>query len=228
MIEPGAGEATRPRAARSPVSPGVLLVRAGDRLPDVRAWAARGVVPVTLVPVEGWVALVPSAVPATAVPYRDAALLLAARAVPLRQAPALGFFVIENRAVLTVHRRTLRARCSWVVWDPARGVVRPHGLPLAGPTSVAQVAAGRAPSRRIVEDLRHCLTQRSRPADRLLAATMAVLDVPGIPWLADPAAALLAPGAESIEPAREHVARFDSTVRDAVRLRQELIERQHA
>lgn len=222
MIEVGSGEREqhRPRVPRSPLTPGVLLVRSD--LAETHRWAARGVVPVTLVPTEGWVAVVPSGAPGTRAPYRDPALLLAARRVPARQVPALGFFVVEGRAVITVHARRLLGRTSWVVWDPSDGVVHPSGLSLAGPTQVAQVAAGGRPSQRIVADLRTCLAQRSRPADRVLAAAMAILDLPGIPWLADPASAVRATDAERVDPDPEHAARFDATVRDAVRLRDEL------
>lgn len=223
MIEAGAGEATRPRAARPRLSPAVLLVR--GPVTAVRAWAARGVVPVTLVEAEGWVGVVPHAVPSTMSPYRDPALMLAARSVPLRSLPALGFFVVDDRAVLTVHRRRLRGRSAWVVWDPALGVVQPPGLTLARPVSVAEVAAGRAPASRVVHDLRTSLAGRNRPADRTLAAVMALLDLPGIPWLADPGAAVRAEGAITVDPRPEQVARFDATVRDAVRLRQELTDR---
>lgn len=204
-------------SATHPAQAAVVLA-AGAR-PEVARWVAGSVVPVTLAPLEAWTAVVARGEARAGAPYDDGALLLAARALSVRAGPGLGFFVIDGRAVITVHPASRRRIVRWVVWDPEAGLLRPPGLDLAGPAEVVSTAGCSPPVRDELVDLLHEL--RVRPT-RMLQAVMATLRLPGTRLVEDPAHAESMKGAVDHVPDDKQVEWFDDAVRDSVRLRREL------
>lgn len=196
---------------------GLVLLR-GER-EEVREWAARTVVPIVLAPAGPWTLAVAVGEAHVGAPYDDAALLLAARPVPTEAGPALGFFEVDGRAVLTVRTGGRRRSAGWVVWEPGVGLLRPPGLPLAGPAEVARVAGVEPQVRDELVDLLH--ETRSRTLT-MLQAVMATLSLPGARLLAEPSHAQTLPGAVRHEPDPREVERFEDGVADSVRLRREL------
>lgn len=205
---------TGPRPDDGTGATGLLLLRGA--VAEVSAWLRRGVVPTTVVPQDGWTAVVPEGRSFAEPPYADGNVLLAGRPVPRKLGPALGFWVVEGRAIITVQTRG-RGGIRYVVWEPERGLVSPPGLTVAGPVTLQRVAGG-GNRAELVEILRELYVQ----PDRLLAAVVAVLQLPGARMLIDPAAVADLPGAVSVLPAPKEVGYFNDAVRDAVALRQEL------
>lgn len=206
-------EPARPRP--TPVVHGIQLF--DGEVDEVAAWAAKGVVPVIVAPLSSRTILVPQDRPAVGPPYDDAATLCAARLVPWRAAPALGCWVIDDRAVITVQSRHRRSKVRWVVWDRERGVLRPPGIERASPHQVVAAAGGG--SRR---ELMSMLAEQHHAPVRLLQAVLALLGLPGAELLAEPIAARDLPGARLLEPEQREVSYFEDAVRDAVLLRHEL------
>lgn len=205
---------TRPRPAAGDDRTGLLLLR--GPFSEVAPWVRRGVVPAVVVPMDRWTAVLPEAQSSADPPYKDGALLSAGRHVPRKLAPALGFWVVDGRAIITVQTRGRRG-IRWVVWEPERGVVTPPELPVAGPVTLQRLAG--AGSRNELVEILH---ERFIQPDRLLAAVVAVLELPGAKLLIDPAGVNDLPGATSVLPAPREVQYFNDAVRDAVTLRQEL------
>ncbi|NLG20548.1 MAG: hypothetical protein GX555_03830 [Actinomycetales bacterium] len=193
---------------------GLLLLR--GPVPDVSAWLRRGVVPTTVVPLEGWTAVVPEGRSFAEPPYADGNVMLAGRPVPRKLGPALGFWVIDGRAIITVQTKG-RGGIRYVVWEPERGIVSPPGLTVAGPVTLQRVAGG-GNRAELVEILRELYVQ----PDRLLAAVVSVLELPGAKMLIDPGRVPDLPDAVSVLPAPKEVGYFNDAVKDAVALRQEL------
>ncbi len=185
---------------------------------EVGAWLRRGVVPVTVGRLGAWTVVLPRGVSRAAPPYTDPLPILAARPVPARLGPALGFWVVDDRAVIAV-AGARRTQPRWVVWDPAEGVVRPPGLEVA-PVSALLRAAGGGSGQDVLELLRE---RHVRP-ERLLAALVAVLELPGAQLVLDAEGEAFANVREAlaVEPEDREVATFDESVRDAVLLRREL------
>lgn len=196
-------------------SAGLLLLR--GQLSEVVSWARRGIVPVAVAPLEGWTAVLPNGDSHAAAPYDDALTVLAARRVPPRLRPALGFFVIDGRAVITAQERPRRRRAHWVVWEPERGLVRPPGLDIAPPSSLLRIAGAGSRS-----ELVEIMLERHIAPARMLAAVVAVLGLPGPRLLVDPAGGADLPGRVEREPGDRQVAWFEDAVRDSVLLRREL------
>lgn len=194
---------------------GLLLLR--GPVPEVLAWSRRGVVPVHVGRLEGWTAVLPRGASRAAAPYDEALPLLASRPVPSRLGPALGFWCIGERAVITV-RSGRRSAPRWVVWEPEAGLVRPPGLDRAVPGDLLRAARGGSRAE-LVEILRE---RHIRP-ERVLAATVGVLGLPGARLLVSPhRREELLPRAVDGDPDPQQVGWFDDAVRDAVRLRAEL------
>lgn len=193
---------------------GLLLLRGG--LAEVAAWVRRGVVPAVVVPMEDWTAVLPGERSFAQEPYTDGALLLAGRHIPRKLGPALGFWIVQDRAVITVQTRGRRG-IRWVVWEPERGIITPPDLPVAGPVTLQRVAG--AGTRGELVEILHELYIRP---DRLLAAVVAVLELPGARLLVDASGVADLPGATSVLPAPREVGYFNDAVRDAVTLREEL------
>lgn len=198
-------------------APAALVLAAGAR-PDVDTWAASGVVPVTVVPLSGWVGVVGGGPSRADAPYDDGQLVLAARALG-KAGPGLGFFEIDGRAVITVHAPGRRRGVGWVVWEPEAGLLRPPGLELAGPGEIVTLAGCGSEVRDELVDLLH--ERQVRPA-RMLTAVMATLSLPGTRLVEQPAHVRTREGAVPHEPDEAQVRYFDDAVRDSVRLRREL------
>lgn len=205
---------TSPRPSVGGEWSGLLLLR--GHLPEVASWVRRGVVPATVAPLQGWTAVVPEVRSLADPPYTDGGLLMAGRFVPRKLGPALGFWVVDGRALITVQTKG-RGGIRYVVWEPERGLVTPPGLTIAGPVTLQRIARG-GNRAELVEILRELYVQ----PDRLLAAVVSVLGLPGARMLVDPAKAQTADGAQSVLPAPKEVGYFNDAVRDAVALRQEL------
>lgn len=197
----------------------VAIVLASGPRPDVDAWVAASVVPVTVVPLERWTAVVGRGPSRAEAPYDDGRLVLAARSLGPKAGPGLGFFVVDGRAVITAHAGGRRRAVRWVVWAPDVGLLRPPGLDLAGPGEIVSVAGRPASVRDELVDLLHEV--RVRP-ERMLQAVMATLELPGIRLVEDPGHAERLPGAVTHEPDPRQVGWFDDAVKDTVRLRREL------
>src|SRR5471030_3216660 len=100
----------------------MLLLRGS---PDaVETWAERGLVPVHVVPLEGWTSVLPAGPSRAMPPYDDALKALAGRPVTSRLRSAIGLFAVDGNAVVTVQPCGWRAIQRWFVWSPGRGVVR--------------------------------------------------------------------------------------------------------
>lgn len=195
-----------------------LLLAAGAR-PEVDAWAAGTVVPVTVLPRDRWTLIVARGASRAEAPYDDGALVLASRALTAKAGPGLGFFEIDGRAVVTVHPGGRKRAVRWVVWEPETGLLRPPGLELAGPAEVVRIAGAAPEVRDELVELLH--ETRVRPA-RMLQAVMATLGLPGARLLEEPQRADEAEGATHHTPDPQQVEWFDDAVRDSVRLRTEL------
>lgn len=205
---------TGPRPSAGGERSGLLLLR--GPLPEVAPWVRRGVVPATVAPLEGWTAVVPEVRSLADPPYTDGGLLMAGRLVSRKLGPALGFWVVDGRALITCQTRG-RGGVRWVVWEPERGIVSPPGLPSAGPVTLQRLARG-GHRRELVEILHELYVQ----PDRLLAAVVSVLELPGAKLLVNPDGVDALPGAVPVQPAPKEIGYFNDAVRDAVTLRQEL------
>lgn len=202
----------RPAIGEDPA--GLLLMR--GPLPDASSWIRKGVVPATVAPMDGWTAVFPESRSLADPPYTDGTVLLASRPIPRTLGPGLGFWVVGGRAIITVQTQG-RAEIRWVVWEPERGIVAPPGLPQAKPATLQRVARGGSRDE-LVEILHELYVQ----PDRLLAAVVTVLGLPGARLLVNASSVPELPGAVSVLPAPKEIGYFNDAVRDAVRLRQEL------
>lgn len=197
--------------------PGAVLLRGA--VPAVEAWVVSSVVPLIVAPARPWTVVLGAGPTAVGSPYDDALMLLAARRVPDKAGPALGFFEVDGRALITAHAPGRRDRPSWVVWEPEIGLLRPPGLPLAGPAELASLAGAPAEVRDELVELLH--ETRTTPRT-MLQAVMATLGLPAARVLADPRTAVDLPGAVHRPASARQVAYFDDAVADSVRLRREL------
>ncbi len=180
-------------------------------------WAAKSVVPVVVARLGLHTVLVPRGLSAVGAPYDDAAMMCAARPVPLRVAPALGFWVIDDRAVLTVYGTDWRRTIRWVIWDPELGMLRPPGVQIATPDQVVRAAGGG-----VTSELIEILAERHHPPQRLLSAVVSLLGLPGADVLLTPEVVQGWSKATRHEPEARQVDIFEDAVKDAVALRREL------
>jgi len=191
--------------------------------PDaVATWAMRGLVPVHVVPLEGWTSVLPAGPSRALPPYDDALKALAGRPVASRLRSAIGLYAVDGFAVVTVQPCGWRAIQRWFVWSPGQGVVRPRHLAAGRPADLVAAAGIRdgAARRGVLE----VLVDGGGAASGVLADLMALLCLPGSGLLdggQDPAAVQ---GSTLIEPGERHVARFERTVSDQARYRAELEE----
>ena len=203
--------------------PGIWLTRGGTEA--VARWAARGVVPLHVIPLPGWTAVLPAGESRAAAPYDACLPILAARPMPHRMRPALGFFVMDGMGVVSVRHRG-RSSARFVVWAPGSGLMRSPGLAVAAPADLVRVAGGRGrrgPDRDEAQaEVRALLRSPQGTPKELLHRVLAVLGLPGRRLLdgADPAES--APGAVTVEPDRRTVERLDRTAHEEISLRTEL------
>jgi hypothetical protein len=198
----------------------MLLLR-GE--PDaVATWARRGLVPVHVVPLDGWTAVVPAGPSRARPPYDDSLKALAGRPVASRLRSAIGLFAVDGNAVVTVQPSGWRAIQRWFVWSPGQGVVRPRRLAAGRPADLTAAAGTRTGAvRRAVLDL---LVDGRGDARGVLADLLALLSLPGSDLLEgarDPAAS---PGATLVEPSERQVARFERVIHDQALHRSQLEE----
>ncbi len=198
----------------------MLLLR--GKQDAVAAWASRGLVPVHVVPLEGWTAVLPAGPSRAMPPYDDTIKALAGRPVASRLRSAIGLFAVDGNAVVTVHPYGWRAIQRWFVWSPGHGVVRPRHLAAGRPADLIAAAGTRdGAARRGVLNL---LVDGGGDADGVLGDLMALLSLPGSDLLdggQDPAASQ---GSRLVEPGERHVARFERIIDDQTRHRTELEE----
>lgn len=171
----------------------------------------------TVAPLGAWTGITLSREQAhTASPYDVGLELLAARPVPRRARPAVGFFELHGRAALTVQSGGLRRGHRWLVWEPGRGVVKTPDLDrLALATLLdASGAAGRVRSEAIAEVL---TSDRGSPLD-LLVTVMGLLGLPGTDLLLRRDCA----GATDVEPSQRAVLAFDRLMADEAAHRMEM------
>ncbi len=198
----------------------MLLLR-GE--PDaVATWAQRGLVPVHILPLDGWTAVLPAGPSRATPPYDDTLKALAGRPVASRLRCAMGFFAVDGNAVITVQPSGWRAIERWFIWSPGQGVVRSRRLAAGRPADLTFAAGAReGAARRAVLDL---LVDGRGDALGMLGDLLAILSLPGSDLLRgarDPAASR---GSNLVEPSERHVARFERVVHDALH-RAELEER---
>lgn len=194
---------------------GVLLLH-GD-VKSATAWLRQGVVPSYVVPLAGWTAVVPGGPSRAGQPYDDPVRLLLARRVPSRMRAAVGFFRLDDRAVIVVHPRGWRAMTRWLVWERGDGVSGLPGLPTARPGDMA-MAAGVVPES--VRALRDILTDRTALLDDVLADLMGALALPGERLLSGQVKD--AEGAVLVEPTTKAVERFARVTKEDKEIRTEL------
>lgn len=205
--------------AASRRSHGLLLSRGPAA--TVTSWARRGLVPVRIHEFEPWVAVVPDGPSAARPPYDEALRVLASRPVASRMRPAVGCFVIDRAAVVTVHPAGWRPVQRWVLWNPEHGVTRLPGLPLARPADVARAVG--APARTTEGVVRDALRSAAPDALTLLEGLMEALRLPGFRLLA--AARGTTTAGALVEPEHRHVERFERTVHHDAFMRAELEDR---
>lgn len=194
---------------------GMWLSRATTH--DVDLWAAKSVVPVLVHRLGRHTVLVPRGRSAVGAPYDDAAMMCAARPAPVKLSPAIGFWVIDDRAVITVQSKQWRRQVRWVIWDPHVGILRPPGVDIASPQQV--LSAARGGNRDELIDL---LAERHHPPQRLLSEIVNLLGLPGADVLLNSALLGSWEGAHAHEPDDREVDFFEDAVKDAVALRREL------
>jgi hypothetical protein len=198
-----------------------MLLLAGE--PDsVASWARRGLVPVHVVPLDGWTAVLPAGPSRAMPPYDDALRSLAGRPVASRLRPAIGLFVVEANAVISAHNSGWRATQRWLVWSPGEGMVQPRRLPAGRPADLVAAAGTRGTSAR--RGVRDVLVDGGGGAPGLLGELLAMLDLPGSGLLDGGQDPVAAPGAILVEPGEQDVARFERIVNDEVRHRAEMEE----
>jgi len=198
----------------------MLLLR-GE--PDaVATWARRGLVPVHILPLEGWTAVLPAGPSRALPPYDDSLKALAGRPVASRLRSAIGLFAVDGNAVVTVQPPGWRAIRRWFVWSPGQGVVRPRRLAAGRPADLTAAAGARGGgARRGVLDL---LVDGRGDATGVLGDLLALLSLPGVDLLegvSDPTAWA---GSVSVEPSERSVAGFERVIHDQALRRADLGE----
>jgi len=198
-----------------------MLLLQGEPDP-VSSWAERGLVPVHVVPLEGWTAVLPAGPSQAVSPYDDTLMTFAGRPVPSRLRSAIGLFAVDGNAVISAYPSGWRATQRWFVWSPGEGVVQPRQLVAGRPADLIAVAGTRERgARSLVRDI---LIDGGGDAPGLLGDLLDLLALPGSELLdggQDPA---MMPGSAIIEPGEQHVARFERIVSDEARHRAELAQ----
>lgn len=144
-------------------------------------WVRGGVVPCHVLEHPSWSVVVPAA-PSTGVaaPYDDALTVLASRHVPPRLAPAIGFFHVEETAVLTARPAGARAVTRWALRSSDREVVATRQLPPLTPEDLHRALGSGAPSREVpVRELRELWGRADLRQGEWLVEAATVLGLPG-------------------------------------------------
>jgi hypothetical protein len=191
--------------------------------PDpVASWAQRGLMPVHVVPLPGWTAVLPAGPSQAMAPYDDTLKTLAGRPVPSRLRSAIGLFAVDGNAVISAHFAGWRATQKWFVWSPGEGVVQPRQLVAGRPADLIAVAGTHERgARSLVRDI---LVDGGGDAPGLLGDLLDLLSLPGSDLLEGAQDPAEVPGSSRVEPGEQHVARFERIISDEARHRAELEE----
>lgn len=190
---------------------GLVLVR-GSAAASAR-WLRKGLVAVSTHELDGWTGVTLAEDRARSAPPYDRGLeVLAARRVPARRRPALGFFDIDDCAVLTVQPKGWRAEQRWLVWKPGVGLCRTPDLPPLPAGLVIATAGARVQPR----DLMALLASPVGDPVGLLSSVLTLLRLPGAELLRVPGPELAGrrDAGTVVEPSRGAVRRFDELVAD--------------
>ncbi len=200
--------------ARSGTGHGLLLVRRSPT--PVGRWLRRGLVATTVAPLDGWTGVTVAELEArSAAPYDLGLEVLAARPAPRRGRPAIGFFDLHGRAVITLQPPGVRRAQQWVVWEPRTGVVETPSLPRLGVQGL--VAAAGADGRARVEDVVGVLRSGDGSPLDVLVTVLEMLALPGRDLLVRGDC----PGASDVEPSMRSVVMFDRLMADEAQHRAE-------
>jgi len=155
-------------------------------------------------------------------PYHHPVKTLAGRPVPSRLRSALGLFVLDGKAVVSVQPPGWRATQRWFVWAPGEGVVDSRPLAAGRPADLTAAAGTRNGAvRRRVQDL---LVDGGGDAPAWLNYLLEALALPGFDLLDGSRDPVAADGASTVEPGEQHVARFEKVIGDEARHQAELEE----
>ena len=199
---------------------GMVLLQGGPEA--VASWAQRGLLPVHVVPLGGWTAVLPAGPSRAVPPYDDTLKTLAGRPVPSCLRPAIGLFAVDGNAVVSAHSRGWRQIQRWFVWVPGEGVLRPGELVAGRPADL--VAASRTRDRTARRWVRELLVDGSGDASYFLAGLLELLALPGSDLLDGRRDPVATRGYIRVEPGDQHVARFEKIISDETRHRAELEE----
>lgn len=172
---------------------------------------------VCIVPLEGWTGIYLAEERAlSAAPYDVGLEILAARRVPTRHRPAIGLFVIDGCAVVTVQARGWRLEQRWIVWEPGTGVRGTPDLPALPAGLIVDVAGARARTTAAAVT-NHFADTEGAPLD-VLVGLVRLLGLPG--------EELLLGGTdeshERIDPSPRSIAAFDALVAEEAANRSEI------
>ncbi|KGN39540.1 hypothetical protein [Knoellia subterranea] len=184
---------------------GVVLVRGGAAASA--RWVRRGLVAVRVVQLAGWTGVYLAEDRAlSAAPYDVGLEILAARRVPTRHRPAIGLFVIDGCAVVTVQARGWRLEQRWIVWEPGKGVRRTPELPALPAGLIVDVAGARTRTS-AAEVTAHFANTDGQPID-VLVGLIRLLGLPGEELLLGETDE----SHERIDPSPRSIAAFDALV----------------
>jgi hypothetical protein len=208
--------------AHSPWQGRGMLLLQGDPDP-VASWARRGLMPVHVVPLQGWTAVLPAGPSQAMPPYDDTLKTLAGRPVPSRLRSAIGLFAVDGNAVISAQSCGWRATQKWFVWSPGQGVVQPRQLVAGRPADLIRAAGTyERGARSLVRDI---LVDGGGDAPGLLGDLLDLLSLPGSHLLDGCQDPLTVPGSTMVEPGEQHIARFERIISDEARHRAELGEK---
>ncbi|EAP99391.1 hypothetical protein JNB_04445 [Janibacter sp. HTCC2649] len=193
---------------------GVVLVRGGAAASA--RWVRRGLVAVRVVPLAGWTGVYLAEDRALSVaPYDVGLEILAARRVPTRHRPAIGLFVIDGCAVVTVQARGWRLEQRWIVWEPGTGIRRTPDLPALPAGLIVDVAGARSRTTAAAVS-EHFADTQGQPLD-VLIGLVRLLGLPGEELLLGE----IDESHERIDPSPRSIAAFDALVAEEAAHRSE-------
>jgi len=179
-------------------------------------------VPVHVVPLEGWTAVIPAGPSQALPPYDDTLRTFAGRPVASRLRSAIGFFAVDDNAVITVQPAGWSAVQRWFVWSPGQGVVQPRRLAAGRPADLL-IAAG-THDRAAGRGVRDVLADTRGDAHGVIGELLALLALPGFDLLEGKLDPTTVQGATVVEPDEKRVARFERTISVEARNQAELEE----
>lgn len=180
-------------------------------------WLRRGLVAVRVADLGAWTGICLAEDRArSAAPYDVGLQVLAAAPAPLGRRPCLGFFVLGQRALVTVQVRAWRSSHLWLVWEEGVGLRETAELDPLPPTVLVRAAG--AASQVSLETLRGHLGRREGTAIAWLTDLLALLDLPGADLLEHGASDQLV----EVLPSARSVRAFDAMVADEAAYRAEL------